>query len=179
MNKEKYHIIKTIVFIVLGVLILIFNQALTNNAYLLVGGLMLLYGIEDIIFKLLTKSLKKHITKFANDLLIIMLGIICFFLGPNEHFKSLCIIWATWAILREEWEIEELVMHYNNKFLAFISLLESIAVIVICVVFIFEPTIEHVHIHVIILAIELILEVLFPTVDELLGKKKNHEETNI
>ena len=180
MNRKKYHLIKTVCFIVLSILIFIFNEVLTNNAYLLVGGLMLMYGVEDLVYKYFTKSLKTHTPKVANDLLIIMLGIICFFLGPEEHFRSLCIIWATWAILREEWEIEELVVHYRSKFLALVSFVESIAVIVICVIFIFEPTLYHVHLHVIILGFELILEVLFPILDELLGgKKEHHEEESI
>ena len=171
MNK-KYQIFKTIFFILIGILVLVFSSTLTNNAYLLVGGLMLMYGIEDLIVKILVKKVTTNIPKVANDFLIILLGVVALFLGPEEHFKSLCIIWATWAILREAWEVEEVVLHLKNKVIAIISIVESIAVIVICVFFIFEPTIEHVHIHVILLGIELMLEVLFPLLNDLLGHKK-------
>ena len=170
MNKEKYQIIKTVIFIILGVLILIFSNTLTYNAHILVGCLMLMYGIEDSIKRLVLKDYL--IPKFANDFLIIVLGVVALFLGHDEHFTSLCIIWATWSILREEWEIEEIVKHLKNKVVAVISFIESIAVIVISIFFIFEPTLYHVHIHVIILGIELILEVLFPLLDKLICNKK-------
>ena len=171
MNKQKYQLIKTIVFIILGIFIFIYSNTLSYNAYLLVGCLMLMYGIEDLIVRAVVKDFL--IPKFANDFLIILLGIVALFLGGDEHFKSLCIIWATWGILREEWEIEEIVKHLSNKIIAIISFAESIVVIVISVFFIFEPTLHHVHLHVVILGIELILEVLFPLLNEMFKKKPN------
>ena len=169
---KKYQIIKTIAFIIFGILVLVFCNTLTNNAYFLVGGLMLMYGIEDIIVKIVEKEFTRDVPKVANDFLIILLGVITLFLGSEEHFKSFCIIWATWAILREAWEVEEVLLHLKNKVIAIISIIESIVVIYICVTFIFEPSIEHVHIHVIVLGIELMLEVLFPLFSELLDHKK-------
>ena len=174
--SKKYQIIKTTLFIIIGILVLVFANTLTNNAYLLVGGLMLMYGIEDLTVEIITKKFTKDVPKVANNFLIILLGVVSLFLGPEQHFKSLCIIWATWAILREAWEVEEVVLHLKNKVIAIISTIESLAVIVICVFFIFEPTIEHVHIHVILLGIELILEVLFPLLNDILGSKKEEKE---
>lgn len=178
MNEKIYLRIKILLFIIIGILIIVFSNPFTDYAHITLGVIMVIYGLEDILFKLLTKRIKNNIPKDANDILIILLGIISLFLGPDEHFTSLCIIWATWTILREEWEIEETVFHLKNKVIAVISFIESIAVITISVFFIFEPTLKNVHIHVILLGIELILEVLFPFLSELLGNKKNEEENN-
>ena len=172
---SKYKIIKTIVFIILGTLVLIFNNHLVDDANFLVGGLMLLYGIEDIAVKVVKKEIKEELPKFFNDILIIILGVILFFLGKEEHFVTLCVIWATWAILREEWEVSEVIHNYKVKFMSVINILESIGVVIISVFFIFSPTLHHLHLHVVILGIELILEVLFPLCEICLRKKIYNE----
>ena len=178
MNREKYHIIKTICFCLIATFIFIFNQTITNNPHILVGSLMVMLGLEDILYKYFTKELTRDVSKLTCNFLMIALGIVCFFLGTDNHFVSLCVIWATWLILRESWEIEETILHYNSKVMIVLSIIESITVIVLSIMFIFEPVIKIVHLHVIILGFELIIEVLFLTIDEQLGKKKD-EKTNI
>ena len=180
MNK-KYQIFKTFYFIILGVLVFIFHDFLTNHAYILVSMIMLLYGVEDIVERIIRKVNKQNISRLSSNILIIILGVICLFLNRDTDFVPLCIIWATWAILREEWELEDVINFFHNKLIMVLNILESITVIVISIFFIFSPTIEHIRIHVIILGIELILEVLFPLIDLLISKKKEelNEETNI
>ncbi len=181
MNK-KYQIIKTIYFFILGILVFIFNEFLTTHAYILVSMIMLLYGFEDITERYVRKILSKNISRLSSNILIIILGIICIFLRTDEGFVPLCIIWATWAILREEWEVEDAISTFHNKFIMALNLMESIAVIIISISFIFSPTVHHIHLHVILLGFELILEVLFPLIDVLLRKEKKeeqNEETNI
>ena len=75
--------------------------------------IMLLYGIEDIVERLIRKINKKNISRLSSNILIITLGIICLFLKRETDFVPLCIIWATWAILREEWEISEVIHEYK------------------------------------------------------------------
>ena len=181
MNK-KYQIFKTIYFTILGILVFIFNNYLTNHAYILVSMIMLLYGIEDIVERLIRKVNKKNISRLSSNILIITLGIICLFLKRETDFVPLCIIWATWAILREEWELEDVINLFHNKVIMGLNIMESLAVIVISIVFIFSPTIEHIRVHVILLGVELILEVFFPILDLIFKPRKkveHNEETNI
>ena len=175
---KKSQIIKTIVFCTLGVLILIFNNQLVEYANYLVGSLMIIYGIEDSIIKISSHLVKDETPKCLDDLLIVVLGVILLFLNQDKHFVPLCIIWATWAILREEWEISEVIHEYKVLGVKIVNILESIAVIVISILFIFSPTEHHVHIHIVVLGFELILEVMFPLIEKIFEKllHKDHEK---
>ena len=168
---KVYKIIKFIFYILLGVLILIFNAALLEYVPFLVGSIMILYGVEDTILKLFLKEFREDITKSVDNFLIIMLGIIMFFLNKPEHFVPACIIWATWSILREEWEIKEKAIEQSNSLvIAIINVIESIVLIVFSILLIFSPTEHHAHVHIILLGIELMLEVIFPVLDEQFSK---------
>ena len=172
---SKYKNIKTLVFSALGILILIFNNYLIDKANILVGSLMILFGVEGVVIKFVKGKIKEELSKFFNDVLIIILGIILFFLGKEEQLVTLCVVWATWAILREGWEISEVFQTYKVKTIAVINIIESVIVVIISILFIFSPTLEKLHTHIIILGIELILEVMFP-LSEFLILKKLHKE---
>ena len=166
-----YKIIKFIFYMLLGLLVLIFNESLTDYIPLFVGSIMILYGVEDTILKLFLKEFREDITKSVDNLLIIMLGVILFFLNEEEHFVSVCIIWATWSILREEWEIKEKAIEKSNSLvISIVNIIESIVVIVFSIMLIFNPTEHHAHVHIYLLGIELMLEVIFPLLDELFSK---------
>ena len=168
---KTYKIIKFVFYILLGTLILIFNNPLLEYVPFLVGSIMILYGLEDTIVKIFLKEFKEDITKSVDNLLIIMLGIILFFLNKPEHFVSACIIWATWSILREEWEIKEKAIEESNSLIiAIVNVIESIVLIVFSILLIFSPTEHHAHVHIILLGIELMLEVIFPVLDDLFSK---------
>ncbi|MBP5342726.1 hypothetical protein J6Y73_02230 [bacterium] len=166
-----YKPLKFAFYLLLGVLVLIFNEPLLEYVPYLVGSVMLLYGIEDSILKLALKEFKEEIGKSLDNLLIIMLGIILFFLNKPEQFAVVCIIWSTWSILREEWEIKEKAIENSKSLIiSIVNVIESIVVIIFSVMLIFNPTEHHAHAHIILLGIELILEVLFPLLDDIFGK---------
>lgn len=168
---KTYQYIKFFIFLTLGTLILIFNETLIGYIPYLVGSIMLLYGIEDSIVKLCLKEISEDIGKAIDNLLIIMLGIILFFLTDPSKFSIVCIIWSTWSILREEWEIKEKAIEKSNSLvLSIVNIIESIVVIVFSVMLIFSPTEHHAHFHIILLGIELILEVVFPVIDKYASK---------
>ena len=54
------------------------------------------------------------------------------------EYSAVCIIWATWSIVRESHEIKELVTEIVSVPLTIISGLESIAVIVLSIMLISE-----------------------------------------
>ena len=168
---KTYQYIKFFIFLTLGTLILIFNETLIGYIPHLVGSIMLLYGIEDSIVKLCLKEINEDIGKAIDNLLIIMLGIILFFLTDPSKFTIVCIIWSTWSILREEWEIKEKAIEKSNSLvLSIVNIIESIVVIVFAVMLIFSPTEHHAHFHIILLGIALILEVIFPVIDKYASK---------
>ncbi len=168
---KTYQYIKFFIFLTLGTLILIFNETLIGYIPHLVGSIMLLYGIEDSIVKLCLKEINEDIGKAIDNLLIIMLGIILFFLTDPSKFTIVCIIWSTWSILREGWEIKEKAIEKSNSLvLSIVNIIESIVVIVFAVMLIFSPTEHHAHFHIILLGIELILEVVFPAIDKYASK---------
>ena len=83
-----------------------------------------------------------------------------------------CVIWATWSIVRESFEIKELVTEIKSWTLTIISGIESIAVIVFSVMLILEPGEHHAMIHMYLLLFELILTPLIPLLDEILLERK-------
>ena len=91
----------------------------------------------------------------------------------NISFESVCIIWATWSILRECIEIKESVIEIKNLPISIISGIESIVIIVFSVILIVNPTEHHALIHTFLLAAELILNPLVFLVDEFY--KTKHE----
>ncbi len=89
------------------------------------------------------------------------------------EYSAVCIIWATWSIVRESHEIKELVTEIVSVPLTIISGLESIAVIVLSIMLISEPTHHHALIHIYLLLAELILTPLVPMLDEYFESKKH------
>ena len=85
-------------------------------------------------------------------------------------------MWATWSIVRESFEIKELVTEIKSWTLTFLSGAESIAVIVFSVMLILEPGEHHAMIHIYLLLLELLLTPLIPLLDEILLERKHKKE---
>ena len=80
--------------------------------------------------------------------------------------------YSTWSIIRESYEIKELVTEIKSVTLTIISGIESIAVIVFSIMLIAEPGEHHALIHIYLLLFELILTPLVPLLDEIIEQKK-------
>ena len=174
-----YRMIKTIVFIILGVLAIVFSHELVSQdgAYInaLVASVMILYGVEGGIMNIIKKDVKAHPVKFLNNIIMILMAVILLVIVQGHEYELVmgCVIWSVWSIMREGEEIaEKVIERFDNKVTAIINFLESIIVIVFSILLIAEPGIHHAHTHVILLGVELILEVLWPYLDELEGKIK-------
>ena len=171
--------IKHVVFLILGILVIIFSKILFDHLDILVGSIMLLYSGYDLLEKLLVKEFAKNKLKLIDDALIILLGLIVISLKADEHFVTICIIWSVWSIIREEWEIAEEVFTYEKiLFVRVLNFLESGIVIVLSVALIFNPTEHHAMLHVHLLGIELVLDMVFPLIEFLL-QKIIHRNKNI
>ena len=170
-----YHLIKLGVFICLGVAIFIFRETLIEYLRYFIGGLMLMYASEEVLFDMLFE--RKHIfhsgkiyLAFAETILGVAIIII------PISYEATCIIWATWSILRECQEIKEIIVYLKNPLPRILSGVESIAVIVLSVMLIMEPGEHHAMIHLYLLLVELLFNPLVPLLDELLNKREENNK---
>ena len=168
---KTYKIIKTIIYILAGILILIFNHQALNHLSLVVGGAVLAYGFDGIIMCIIKKDyLGEKPLILASVNLLIGLAILL----VKDEISTICIIWAVWSILREGVELTECLHKIAHKKPGFINMAESIVVIIFSFTMILNPTLHHAHTHIIILGIELILEIFFPQMDAFYAKYIAH-----
>ena len=183
MEKEqshiKYYFIKLIVYVALAICVFIFREKLVEHLKYFIGGLMLLYGLEEILFEIVFRD--KHFwhkDKIYLGIIEITFGITLLVINlPYEaDYEAVCVVWATWSIVRESFEIKELVTEIKSWTLTFLSGAESIAVIVFSVMLILEPGEHHAMIHIYLLLLELLLTPLIPLLDEILLERKHKKE---
>ena len=182
MEKEqshiKYYSVKLIIYVALAVCVFIFRELLVQNLKYFIGGLMTLYGVEEILFEIVFRD--KHFwhkDKIYLGIIELVFGValLCLDLHDNaeETLIRTCLIWATWSIVRESFEIKELVTEIKSWTLTIISGIESIAVIVLSVMLILNPGEEDAMIHMYLLLLELLLTPLIPLLDEILLERKH------
>ena len=182
MHEEKSHIkyliVKLAIFVVLAVLVFIFREQLVEHLKYFIGGLILLYGVEEILFEVIFHG--KNFWKCEKTylgLVELILGITLFFFPleatVEEVVKMTCVIWAAWSIIREAFEIRELIVEIKSVVLTIISGIESVAAIVLSVMLLLEPGEHHAMIHLYLLLAELVLTPLVPLLDEVIEERKN------
>ena len=166
-----YKIVKFILFIVMGVLVLIFNKTIMNNKGAILNGLvgliMAIYGLEGVILPIVTKKIKQERIEMLNGGINILFAVVMIFLLENndEELRIVCVLWSVWSIMREGVEIFDkgIVGIKNHPITSTINFVESIVVIVFSVELICAKNLadleHHAHTHVILLGIELIIEV--------------------
>ena len=173
-SHVKYYLVKLIIYVALAVSVFIFREHLVEHLKFFIGGLMHLYGLEEILFEIIFRD--KHFwhkDKIYLGIIEITFGITLLIINlPYEaDYEAVCVVWATWSIVRESFEIKELVTEIKSWTLTILSGAESLAVIVLSVMLILEPTEHHAMIHVYLLLLELVLTPLIPLLDEIFTKK--------
>lgn len=169
----RYHFVKLIVCVILSILAFIFREQLVhlNHLKYFIGILMVAYGLDEIAFEVYCHKLHFiHEHKTYLGLVELVLGATMLLLTLD--YEAVCIIWATWSIIRESYEIKELVTEIKSITLTIVSGVESIAVIILSIMLIAEPGEHHALIHIYLLLFELILTPLVPLLDELIEQKK-------
>ncbi len=177
-NKKaliRYFIIKLAIFVTAAVLIFIFRTTLVESLKYFIGGLMVAYSIEEIIFCFIFHGSHIHKeAKFFLGVIDLILGIVL--LVCNLPYETVCVIWACWSICREAFEIFEIINELEFLLPRILSGVESVAVIVFSIMLILEPGEHHVMIHVYLLLVELVFSPLVPLIDELWQHKKTTAE---
>ena len=169
----RYHLFKLIVCVVCAILVLVFREQLVHLDHLkyFIGALMVAYGVDEIAFEVYCHKLHFiHEHKTYLGLVELVMGLATLLLTLD--YEAVCIIWATWSIIRESYEIKELVTEIKSITLTIVSGVESIAVIVLSIMLIAEPGEHHAMIHLYLLLFEFILTPLVPLLDEFIEVKK-------
>lgn len=174
---RNYYYFRLVIFTALAVLIGVFAHELLPNLHYLVGAAMILYGFEGLLFSI-NKSLKKFFLdyQFFLGCIELLLGIVMMSLMRNMHF--ICVMWGTWTIVRESFELYETSHKFFHKFPAVLSLALSIIEIVFSILLIVAAEEPHHHAltHIYLLIPELVINALSPLLFEIQLKRKGHKE---
>ena len=172
-----YGIIRTAIYWALTALVLVFISTLAEIEVLryFIGGLMMFYGVEEIILTAIKHKKHFEIHSLYWNLVEIVIGLtLVVFVETGDievTYAVVCVGWAIWSILRETRELieatEELKENHSitHKVVAIVSLLESLTIIALSLTLLIEPGQHHAKIHLYLLAVELFTKVLFPLVN--------------
>ena len=173
-----YKITKLIVFVVLGIVILVFSKQIMNDEgaaiNYIVGSIIALYGLEGVLLPIFTHKIRAEKIEMLNGGINILIAVIMIFLLKDNPYKLriVCVLWSLWSIMREGVEIFDkgFVGIKNHPVTSAINIAESIIVIIFSVMLICAKDAHelehHAHAHVILLGIELIIEVIWVYVGE-------------
>lgn len=159
-------ITKAVLYITAGILIFFLYETMMPYVAFLVGGVVLAYALEELCFQIA----RRKFADLAGSLIQIILAVLLF-LSHND-IEKICVIWGVWSIIREGRELTHELSHVKESKIAVLDILESIVVTVLSVMLVLTPGEHHAKIHLIILGVELILEILFPFLEELVQRKK-------
>ncbi len=175
---KRWQIIKTVLYTLAGLYILIAHNSLFEPAKYIVGSVITLFGLDLVLDGIIEKTIIKEKGLLTQALTHILVGLVLFLIPDN--IEMVCAIWAVWSIFREGKELSECLVRFTEKKMAFFNTVESIIVIVLSFIMVLHPTEHHVQVHIIILGIELILEVFFPILNSLIDNylMKRRKEKN-
>ena len=169
-NRVKYYSINLAIFTVLAVLVLVFKEVFVNDLKYFIGGLMLLYSIAEFIRLFLFEKKKMlHDGKFYLALVELVIG--TSLLVSPINYEAVCVVWATWSVMREAYEIKEIIVELKAITPRILSGIESIVCIIFSILLMIEPGEHHALMHMYLLFVELILVSLVPLLDEILLNK--------
>ena len=171
----RYSAIKLSVFVTMAIFIFIFRESFVAHLNYFIGTLMIIYGLEEVIYEVyyFGKDFWKQERIFLGFLEILFGTVLLLSQLPIEY---VCIIWASWSIIKQAFEIRELVVVVKSWTLTIISGFESIAIIILSVMLILEPGEHHAMMHLFLLLVELFLTPGVPLLDEILEKKHLEKE---
>ena len=188
-----YGAIRTAIYWALTALVLVFVSAIAEIGVLryFIGGLMIFYGVEEIIYTVFKNKKHYAINSLYWNIIEIVIGItLIVFVETGEtdiSYAVVCVCWAIWSILRETRELVEATEDLKEnkliscKIIAIVNLLESLTVIALSLTMVIEPSEHHAKIHLYLLAVELFTKVLFPLINyiaERISNKKNKNNEN-
>ena len=171
-----YLYIRLVLLTTFAVLIGVFSHQLLEYLPFLVGAVITLYGVECFVFSYYQKGKKLYQDyQFYLGGIQILLGIVM--MSAVREFNTICVIWGTWTIVRESYELYE-VSHkfYHHRFPALFSLVTSIVEIVFSVLLILYASEHHALTHIYLLIPEFIVIGISPITFEIYKKRRKHKK---
>ena len=173
-GEFTYSICRIVLFFSLAIVAMILQGIFIEHIKYFIGGLMVFYGVEALTYQLIFhRGRLFHEGKNYLSSIELVLGITVLF--AEMEFVSVCIMWATWSILRESYELKEVIVETKSLVLSIVSGIESIVVIVLSIMLINTPTEHHALIHLFLLFIELFLTPIVPFLDVIIEKRKQEK----
>ncbi len=169
MNNYKY--IKLSVYVTLAVLAGVYAHKVVEHLQYIVGSLMLLYALDSFITAFGEKKHKAllDVHPYLGAVELIM-GIML--IVSIKDFETICVVWATWTIIREAFEFYEMAHMVKINFFPVLSIIESVVEIVFSILLIMHPTEHHALTHVYLLIPELIISGFSPLLLHFHKKRK-------
>lgn len=164
-RMKWYKWMQFFLYILAAIAIFIFRHEFMGGVGYLVGGVVMVYSVEEFCVMLAQK-------KYAHLAGSVIQGTIALLLILTaDDLARVCVIWGVWSIIREGRELTEAILHLKTKRLAILDVAESVVVLVLSVFLVMEPGEHHAYAHLILLGIELILEVTFPLMEKLVQRR--------
>ncbi|MBR1868216.1 MAG: hypothetical protein IJ800_06560 [Clostridia bacterium] len=163
---KQWQIIKTILYTLAGIAVLIFHDSIMDFVGYIVGAVIVAYSVDVLIVSVIKKTYIGENLFLFGGLIHLFIGIIIFIV--SDDLVKICLVWAVWSIIREGKELSESIHRLASKKPSLINAIESVVIIYMSFSMILEPNSHHAHLHVVLLGIELILEVAFPIANRLI-----------
>lgn len=189
-----YGAMRTALYLILTALVFVFISTTAKIEVLryFIGGLMIFYGVEEIIFTVFKHEKHYSTNSLYWNIVEILIGFtLIVFVETGEEeltYAVVCVSWAIWSILRETRELVEATEELKEnkliigKIVAIVNLLESLTVIALSLTMMIEPGEHHAKIHLYLLGVELFTKMLFPIINyiaEYLEEKKKAKAVSI
>lgn len=168
--EKGVRIFKAILYILSAVVILVFHEEVMPYVGILVGGVVAAWSLDELIVLLREKNFAALSIPVVQIVISMLL-----FLAHGDIVK-ICIIWGVWSVIRESREMTGALVRVLQRRSGVLNITESVVVIVLSAMMILEPSEHHAHVHVILLAVELILEIVFPLSNRLLDRRAEHKK---
>ena len=169
-----YYYSRLVLFVTAAILIGVYSHQLLEYLPFLVGGVMIIFGFEGIFFPFMRTKNKFFMEyQFFLGFIELLLGILM--MAAVRDFNNICMIWATWTIVRESFELYETTHKFMHGFPAILSFVLSIIEVVFSVLLIIFASEHHALTHIYLLVPELIIYGLSPLLFEIYSKKFKKE----
>lgn len=149
---------KGIIYVVLGIIVLIFRASILNYLYLFVSIPVLVIALEELAYGIYVKSYKNQFNDLGEILLKIVLSVFLLLYNKEEELLEVCVLWGIIVIISATMAINKAIYELNHKKIT-VFLFEttiSVAQIVFSILLLIDPY-EHVNFHIILLGIEMLL----------------------
>ena len=153
-------IVRTIAYLVGGILILAFNERIEDYIYLIVGIDLIVVASLELMKEIVDRGYKESHNQIGTAIFTIIVGILILTLFKDSVYK-VSVMWAVATVVNSTMEINEgLHEIHERRAFSIINLVFAITEIVFSILLLIEPeeNAEHFLTHIYLLGVGFILE---------------------